>query len=90
MEKGLILVGQQNFLSIHIVRDSKMVVQMAQKIIDVSPIYKISKSWHLEAQIAIVSHLLEIFKYTTTDHVFWAGNKVDDWLANQEVMNQHR
>lgn len=38
LEKGLILVGQQNCLRIHIVGDSKMGVQMAQKIINRSTI----------------------------------------------------
>lgn len=43
LEKGLILDGKQDFLRIHIVGNSKMVVQMAQNIINGSPSCKITK-----------------------------------------------
>ena len=75
---------------IHIIRDSKMVLWMTQATIDDSPIRKIAKSWHLEAQLARTKHLLESFEYATIGHVFCTSNKVVYWLANQGVMNQHR
>lgn len=88
-EKGLHLVLNRGCSKIQITGDSKMIIHIAQKLVDGSLQSNLVCRWRLKSQVAHIKSLLNMFSYVITSHTLRSGNKVVDWLVNWGKMEGH-
>jgi len=85
--RGLTLAQEQKYLPLIVEGDSQILINMALKIQQGSPIQKVSNSWRMATRLERLQQWLNYNQAISFKHIRREGNKLADFLANLGVDN---
>lgn len=83
--RGIILAQEQKYIPLIVERDSQILINMALKIQQGSPIHKVSNSWRMATRLGQLQQWLNNNQAISFKHIRREGNKLADFLANLGV-----
>ena len=82
--QGLTLAQDKSFFPLIIEGDSQIIINMVTKLMQGSPIHRVSRSWRMAQRLELIDKWLSQHQEISFKHTKWEGNKLVDFLANME------
>lgn len=80
--RGLTLAQDKSFFPLIIEGDSQIIINMVTKLMQGSPIHKVSSSWRMAQRLELIDKWLSQHQAISFKHTKREGNKLVDFLAN--------
>eukprot|EP00253_Pinus_taeda_P034194 PITA_34194 len=82
---GLNLAQEQGFFPLIAEGDSQIIITMASKLLQGSPVHKVSSSWRLAPRLDLLNQWFSLHQAISFKYIRREGNKLADFLANLGV-----
>lgn len=85
--RGLHLAKERGLLPLIVEGDSQIIINMASKLLQGSPVHKVSSSWRMATRLELLQQWLTQNQAISFKNIRREGNKLADFLANLGVDN---